>query len=404
MIFRGKNVADYSAADIQSLIENKVPESKNLDYKRQLNFDEKSKVEFIYDISSFYNTEGGCIIIGLEEEKDEQGKNTGIPKMPDTKITISNYDELLLRIQEVIRQSTNPAITNLVFSQLLTLSQSHVFVIGIPKTKSLPSMVTFGNNNRFFKRKSNGKYLLDTYELYETFTQINVLEDKIAAFIKERQYNVAENLFWPGIGALSSILIHVIPLNSYTSQIENFSSLELKNYLAIALSPPGNASYSTRYCLEGFHLFQNKPVGNELDIIPYNLFFRNGSTETFTNEPFYKQPNGSLIVSGEDLLDVVKTQLEKNFLICRKLSIEPIFYLSVKLNNIKNMLLTPREISLGRYHSFNELQLPITVLPNDVEEIKKQVKNMMDILWQSAGANECPPSSFNKVFDKFSII
>lgn len=57
MIFRGKNVSDYTAEDIQSLIENKVPESKLLDYKRELQFEEKSKVEFIYDVSSFYNTE-----------------------------------------------------------------------------------------------------------------------------------------------------------------------------------------------------------------------------------------------------------------------------------------------------------------------------------------------------------
>ena len=115
MNFRGKNISEYTALDIQSLIENKVPESKTLDYKRELKFDEKSKAEFIYDISSFYNTEGGCIIIGLEEEKDEQNKNTGLPKIPDTEVIISNYDELLLRIQETIRQSTNPSITNLFF-------------------------------------------------------------------------------------------------------------------------------------------------------------------------------------------------------------------------------------------------------------------------------------------------
>jgi hypothetical protein len=264
-------------------------------------------------------------------------------------------------------------------------------------------MVTFGNHNRFFKRKTNGKYSLDTYELYETFTQINVLEERIVAFIRERQYSVLENLFWPDIGSLSSILIHVIPLSFYSSQIENFSSYELANFLKLALKPPGNESYSTRYCLEGFHLFQNRRFGSDLEIVPYNLLFRNGSTETFTNEPFYKQPNGGLLVNGEGLLYVIKEQIEKNFLICKKLSIEPYFYLSIKLNNIKNMYLTPIEIGPGRYNNFRELQLPITLLPNDIQEIKKQLKNTMDILWQSVGANECPLSTFNKVFDKFSI-
>ena len=74
MIFRGKNINEYTVEDVQSLIENKVPESKILDYKRELQFDEKAKVEFIYDVSSFYNTEGGCIVVGLDEEKDEEKK------------------------------------------------------------------------------------------------------------------------------------------------------------------------------------------------------------------------------------------------------------------------------------------------------------------------------------------
>ena len=43
MIFRGKNILEYTPLDIQSLIDNKVPESKILDYKRELKFDEKSK-------------------------------------------------------------------------------------------------------------------------------------------------------------------------------------------------------------------------------------------------------------------------------------------------------------------------------------------------------------------------
>ncbi len=82
-----------------------------MDYKRDIKFDERSKTEFIYDICSFYNTDGGCLIIGLDEEKDEEGKNTGIPKIPDTKISISNFDQIILRIEETLiktnYQSTN---------------------------------------------------------------------------------------------------------------------------------------------------------------------------------------------------------------------------------------------------------------------------------------------------------
>jgi hypothetical protein len=382
------------------LIENKVPESKILDYKREVNFDEKSKVELIYDISSFYNTEGGCIIVGLEEEKDDQNKNIGLPKISESKILIDNYDKLKLRIEESIRQSTNPQITGLEFSDLLKVGESNVFLIGIPKTRNLPAMVTYGNHNRFFKRKSNGKYSLDTYELYETFSQINVLEERINNFIRDRQLKVSENSFWPDIGSLSSILIHTIPANNFNSRMENFSTPELKKILIDTLSPPGHHSYSYRYCWEGFHLYQNKSLLSDNDIIPYNLIFRNGSTETFTNEPFYCDPKKGLVVSGEILLTVIKEQLEKNRSLCKKLSIEPFFYISIKLNNVENMLLTPT-YAMRRLKNHSELQLPLTLLPADIKEMKKQIKNLMDILWQSMGDNECPVNEFNKTFSTF---
>jgi hypothetical protein len=40
MIFRGKNISEYTALDIQSLMDNKVPESKILDFKWELIFDD----------------------------------------------------------------------------------------------------------------------------------------------------------------------------------------------------------------------------------------------------------------------------------------------------------------------------------------------------------------------------
>jgi len=194
-----------------------------------------------------------------------------------------------------------------------------------------------------------------------------------------------------------------VPVAFFDSQIDNFSSYEFQNLMKSLLSPPGHEGYSTRYCLEGFHLFQNRRFNVDGELIPYNLIFRNGCTETFTNQPFYLQPNKTLLVSGETIIEILKEQLEKNYLVYKKLSIEPSFYLSIKLNNVQNMFLTPREISLGRYHNFNELQLPITLLSNDIVEVKNQVKSTLDILWQSVGANECPANEFKKVFDSFSI-
>lgn len=400
MVFRGKNIIEYDSLDIQSLIDNKVPESRTLDYKRELKFDEKSKVELLYDISSFYNTDGGCLVIGLDELKDENDRKTGIPVLPDEKVIIKNFDELKLRIEEVIRQSTNPQIANLVFSQLLSLNNSNVFLIGIPKTRSLPSMVTYSNNNRFYKRKSNGKYILDTYELYDTFLQVNLMEDKIAEFIKERQIAVFEDKFWEGIGSLHSVLIHTIPIHSFNNQIENFSNYEMQKFFIEELKVPGRHSYSYRYCLEGFHLYSNRLPNSPEVIIPYNLIFRNGIIETFSNEPFFTSNSEKLYLDSTVMLTMIKEQVAKSFKIYKDLFGEMSFYISIKLQNIKNLYLNSRLLNAMKFRN-NELQLPITLMSEDIAEGKKSLKNILDILWQSTGNNECPLNEFNKIFDSF---
>jgi len=53
---------------INSWVRTQTPESLFLDYKRELNFKtQKDKIELAKDISSFANTEGGCLIYGIDE-------------------------------------------------------------------------------------------------------------------------------------------------------------------------------------------------------------------------------------------------------------------------------------------------------------------------------------------------
>jgi predicted HTH transcriptional regulator len=50
------------------LIENKVPESRDLEYKRDpIGRDDRAKKEFLKDVTAFANTAGGHIVIGMAE-------------------------------------------------------------------------------------------------------------------------------------------------------------------------------------------------------------------------------------------------------------------------------------------------------------------------------------------------
>jgi hypothetical protein len=275
----------------------------------------------------------------LDEEKDDEGKSTGIPKLPEEEISISNFDQTISRIEETVKQTTNPQLMGLSFSKLLKVDGSDVYLIGIPKTKSLPTMITYNNLSRFYKRKANGKYLLDTYELYETFTQIGILEERINDFIKQRQVDVVQNKFWQKLGSLRSVIMHMIPLSFFNSTIENFSSPVSQKLFINCLKVPGLHSYSYRYCFEGFHLYSNRDANVSHEIIPYNLLFRNATIETFTNESILEMQAGKPILYSDDFLKILKEQLQNNFDLFKALGIDFPFYLSIKFNNTTNLSL-----------------------------------------------------------------
>jgi predicted HTH transcriptional regulator len=66
----------YPAFDksyLQNLINNKIPESKILDYKRdKIGRKDTNKKEFLFDVSSFANIDGGNLILWVDEGENEE--------------------------------------------------------------------------------------------------------------------------------------------------------------------------------------------------------------------------------------------------------------------------------------------------------------------------------------------
>ena len=111
----GKKIDDLQRSDINRLLENGIPESRQLDYKRKLSIANSSeKKEFLADISAFNNTNGGIIIFGITEKKDQHNNNTGIPDQI-TPITGLNEDKLKQQIEQLVQDGLSPSLTNLGF-------------------------------------------------------------------------------------------------------------------------------------------------------------------------------------------------------------------------------------------------------------------------------------------------
>jgi hypothetical protein len=67
-------------------------------------------------------------------------------------VSVVNYDQLKLQAEECIKQTANPQIVNLAFIPLIEINGTYVLLLGIPKSTSPPTMVTYNNSGRFYKQ------------------------------------------------------------------------------------------------------------------------------------------------------------------------------------------------------------------------------------------------------------
>jgi len=154
-----KKLTELSEADLQTLLDSWVAESKIIEYKSELpGSNDEQKKEFLFDVSSFANASGGHLIYGIIEE-------TGIPTQMNG-LTVTDEDAELRRLQSLILDGIKPRMSGLEM-QFVHLSNSKpVLVIHVPKSWLLPHMVVFKGTDKFYSRSGSRKHRLDVDELY----------------------------------------------------------------------------------------------------------------------------------------------------------------------------------------------------------------------------------------------
>lgn len=143
-------MARLNLESINDLINKKIEESLNLDYKREL--DEHNN-EIAKDISAFANTKGGRIIYGIEQERDGTPKLKNWIDSKGAKERIENV--ILIHIQPEIKGYDIYSIEN---------PDNHsqaVFVVEIPESLDSPHMA----NHRYYIRRNLKSEPMEDFEV-----------------------------------------------------------------------------------------------------------------------------------------------------------------------------------------------------------------------------------------------
>ncbi len=185
--FLKKDAKEVTKEDIEAFISRKIEESVNLDYKdiRAFHdFDELSK-----DVSAFANSEGGLLILGINEERIRKGsKNLRIlPK----EVTWGEETFSKEQLEDNLTAKIHPCINGLRIIPVREGNSSKrvIFLIDIPKSDNPPHMAS---DNKYYKRLNFKKQPMEHYEIANLFIIKYAMKDKLIEKIYEPLSSVLE--------------------------------------------------------------------------------------------------------------------------------------------------------------------------------------------------------------------
>lgn len=264
-----KLLEQTSFADIERLVQDKWPEGKTVEYKREVyGAKDEDKRELLKDVSSFANTLGGDILIGVDEDK---GVPTAIPG-----VALADPDKEKLRLEGIIRQGLEPRI-EFGIHHVSTPAATSVIIIRVKESLLQPHRVVFqGKFGEFWARSSAGKFSMDTDELRRAFTLSDSLYEQIRAFRQSRVTLVTNSETPVPMMPGGKLLLHLIPVSSFRSR-QRFAVTSMRQ-LATQFPPLGTSGWDHRFNLDGHVTYS--PVGSGEGSRSYTQFFRNGIVES----------------------------------------------------------------------------------------------------------------------------
>lgn len=175
-----KPISQLNEEDLQALIDNKERESSILEYKQEIAGTDHEKKEISKDISAMANTEGGYLVIGVQEIDGQASAITGTPK------TIGRQP-VEVWIENVLITNVRPKIA--ITPKVITLTSAPdrvLVVIHIPQSPKRPHMVIAEGRNAYYTRHNYQATYADEHEVRSMFLESKSIGDEMKTFLTTR--------------------------------------------------------------------------------------------------------------------------------------------------------------------------------------------------------------------------
>ena len=380
MFINSKPIEQIDQDDLKRLIDDEVYENTNIDYKSQLEFTTVGKNDLLATCSAMANTNGGDILYGITEKRDDQGQPMGLPESIEG-IVMDNWDKIKLRIEQIITDYIQPHIQGIEINHIQCINPDrYVVVVRIPPSLYSPHMTFMDKCTRFYRRNSAGNQIMDVNEIGRAFLKTAELYDKAKAFRDERIKGIhGDVLLRPVVlNGGAKIFIHVVPL--YNQVIVDFT---VKENDKLCLLPLGTSGCDRRMNIDGRLCFDISGNG-----CSYAQLFRDGKIEYCYNKPLSSQEHYLSAKYYEDrIILCVKDAIQ--YYANLGISFPIIVYVS--LLGVRDYRIKTSDNIFDPKFTFerDELYLPEILIENNTQDIVTLVKYPFDVLWNAGGYRRC---------------
>jgi len=369
---------------LKRLCNERCPESQTLDFKRlPPGKDAKGKSEVLKDVCSMANSEGGDIVYGIGEDKEEGGASEIFP------ISGESEDELLRRVGQVLDAGLEPRIVGLRL-KTVKVDTGYVFIIRIPASFNGPHRYTLDGNSKFVMRNGTHTSELTYDQLRGSFDRTATLTDRAREFRSNRLEMIGERQTVLPMMPGPICAVHLIPIAGLAGR-RTVDVLPVFREIRPLMFTDWGGGASRIMNFDGVLAY---PHRDEKGVPSYSLVFRNGSIE-FSRHGGRFIDDDATTVPATTVTDFFRNATVRAIEIAKLLGMAGPAVLGFALLDVKDVTwgtssyFSHRGAPKGdrRHMILPETWIEGIDLLGDVDTV---VQPMLDLLWQCFGSERCP--------------
>ncbi|MDP9474231.1 MAG: ATP-binding protein [Actinomycetota bacterium] len=367
---------EIGEAHLEGLVEEGARELGSIEYKLQLpGGSDADKREYLADVSSFANANGGDIVFGVDEDGGVPTRLPGLEAGTD-------LDGAILRLENVVRDGLSPRVQGVACRPVPVGEGRHAIVLRVPRSFARPHMVTFKGSSRFFARSSAGKHPMDVGEIRGAVLASEAVAERVRAFRSDRLGRIASGEAPVALKGRTRAVLHLVPLAAFdvpAPAVDLEAALRNRDMVA-----PGGGG-SPRYNFDGLVTEAREAFG---DTLAYAQLFRSGAVEAVDADPFDAE-DGELVIRTTILEKHLLEAAEQGFRLMRSLGVAPPALAMLSLVGVKGFVIPVRRTR----HHYRPVDREDLVVPEGMVEgdwpdrasVERLMRPMFDAVWNACG-------------------